>query len=348
MSIYKRGETWWIQFTAPDGTRVQQTAGTKVKAEAQQLHDQLKAQAWRESKLGEKPKYSWQEAVIRWLSEQAHKRSIDDDKIHLNWLHGHLHDWALEAINREKIEAIKQAKLATKVSNATVNRMLAVLRAILNRAVKDWEWIDKAPHVRLLPEAQGRVRWLTPAEAAKLIAELPEHLALMARFTLATGLRASNVSHLEWSQVDMQRRCAWIHPDQAKGKRAISVPLNDDALAIIRSQLGKDKTYVFVYKGKPVGQLSTKAWRNALERAGIEDFRWHDLRHTWASWHIQNGTPVHVLQELGGWSEAEMVQRYAHLSPNHLSGYAGNVSVKSVTNLLQWQKKPETKKRRRA
>lgn len=348
MSIYKRGETWWIQFTAPDGKRVQQTSGTQVKQEAQQFHDQLKAQGWRETKLGEKPKYTWQDAVVRWLSEQSHKRSIADDKKHLNWMHDHLHDWSLEAINREKIEAIKQAKLATKVANATVNRMLAVLRAILNRAVKDWEWIDKAPHVRLLPEAQGRVRWLTFTEASQLIAELPEHLALMARFTLATGLRAGNVSHLEWSQVDMQRRCAWIHADQAKGKRAISVPLNDDALAIIRSQLGKDRAYVFIYNGKPVSQLSTKAWRNALDRAGILDFRWHDLRHTWASWHIQNGTPVHVLQELGGWSELEMVQRYAHLSPNHLSGYAGNVSGKFVTNLLQMQKSPVVEMARRA
>jgi site-specific recombinase XerD len=61
-------------------------------------------------------------------------------------------------------------------------------------------------------------------------------------------------------------------------------------------------------------------------RAGITDFRWHDLRHTWASWHIQQGTPLHVLQELGGWSDIRMVQRYAHLSTDHLAVYAERLS----------------------
>lgn len=342
MSIYKRGETWWIQFTAPDGRRVQQTAGTKLKYEAQQFHDQLKADAWRVKNLGDKPRYTWQDAVTRWLQEQSHKRSIAEDKKHLIWLHSYLFNFELTAISKTKIEEIKQVKLATGVANATVNRVLAVLRAILNRAVKEWEWLDKAPHVRLLPEAERRVRWLKQEEARLLIAELPDHLAAMMRFTLTTGLRESNVTQLEWEQVDLQRRCAWIHADQAKAKKAITVPLNDQALSVLREQMGKHETHVFTYKGEPVGRANNHAWRKALVRAGIENFRWHDLRHTWASWHIQNGTPLHALQELGGWSESEMVQRYAHLSPLHLSAYANNVTVESeklVTNLLQAIKK---------
>lgn len=72
--------------------------------------------------------------------------------------------------------------------------------------------------------------------------------------------------------------------------------------------------------------LDTKAWRLALQRAGIAEFRWHDLRHTWASWHAQAGTPLHVLQELGGWESAEMVRKYAHLSTVHLTEYVDRVS----------------------
>lgn len=64
------------------------------------------------------------------------------------------------------------------------------------------------------------------------------------------------------------------------------------------------------------------AWKRALARAGIEDFRWHDLRHTWASWHVQTGTPLNVRQELGGWERASMVRRYAHLAADHLAEYA--------------------------
>jgi integrase len=315
------------------------------------LHDQLKAQSWRESRLGDKPKYLWQDAVVRWITEQSHKRSLVDDKSIINWLHDYLVDVELEAITKSVIEKIKQIKIDTGVSNATVNRMLALLRSILNRAEKEWEWIEKAPHIRLLSEEKGRIRWLTQEEAARLLNELPPHLEAMARFTLATGLRASNVSQLEWSQIDMQRRCAWIHPDQAKGKKSIAVPLNDSAMSVIRTQRGKNDTFVFVYKCEPVCQQSTAAWRKALKRAGIENFRWHDLRHTWASWHIQNGTPVHVLQELGGWSDIEMVRRYAHLSPSHLSGYANNAGVDNSSRgaiLVQLQKTPITKKRHRA
>ena len=80
--------------------------------------------------------------------------------------------------------------------------------------------------------------------------------------------------------------------------------------------------------GKPVEfKTSTKAWRNALKRAGIENFRWHDLRHTWASWHAQGGTPMHVLQKLGGWQTPAMVQRYAHLGMDDLKRYAEQVRI---------------------
>jgi integrase len=84
---------------------------------------------------------------------------------------------------------------------------------------------------------------------------------------------------------------------------------------------------VFSYRGRPIRQVSTKAWYQALKRAGIEDLRWHDLRHTWASWHVQNGTPLYALQELGGWESPEMVRRYAHLSADHLTPYADRLST---------------------
>lgn len=324
MSIYKRKETWWIQYTAPNGERVQQSAGTKIKQEAQELHDQLKAEAWRVSRLGAKPRYTWQEAVVRWLTEQSHKKSIETDKVHLRWLDQHLNNTRLDEINKAKVDAIKSAKLEEGVSNATVNRVLAILRAVLTRAKDDWEWIDAAPGMRFLPEPTGRTRWLTHDEAQRLLIELPEHLKAMMRFTLATGLREANVTRLKWSQIDMQRHCAWINADQAKGKKAIAVPLNADALDVIRGQIGKHQERVFTYKGIPVNDANGKAWRNALIRAGITDFRWHDLRHTWASWHIQNGTPLHVLRELGGWADLSMVLRYAHLSSSHLDEYAVN------------------------
>jgi integrase len=244
------------------------------------------------------------------------------DKTHLRHLDRFLRRKYLNEITTADVELIIDSRLAEGVKNATVNRTLEVLRAILRRCVHEWQWLNRAPHVRMLKEPKRRVRYLTHEEARRLLAELPEHLADMAAYTLETGARRANVTGLQWSQVDLERRHAWVHADQAKAKEAIAVPLRHAAVAILRRWLGRHSTHVFCYRGKPIKQVSTKAWYAACKRAAIESFRWHDLRHTWASWHRQQGTPLHVLQELGGWQTFEMVQRYAHLSADHLAPYA--------------------------
>lgn len=280
MSLIKRGNTWWVDFVAPNGERIRRTTGTEQETLAQEFHDRLRVELWRVHRLGERPKHAWSEAVVRWLKEQSHKATIETDKIHLRWLDSFLGDKALDVINRDLIDKIKDAKQAEGVSNATVNRVLEVLRAILRKCVNEWEWLDKAPYIRMLKEPTRRIRYLTQEEARRLIAALPTHLADMAAFSLATGLRRANVTGLQWSQVDIVRRLAWIHPDQAKARKAIAVPLNAEAVMLIQKQIGKHQHNVFSYRGKPIVQVSTKAWYKALKEADIENFRWHDLRHT--------------------------------------------------------------------
>ncbi|MES2142124.1 MAG: site-specific integrase [Pseudomonadota bacterium] len=119
---------------------------------------------------------------------------------------------------------------------------------------------------------------------------------------------------LRWQDAGLIKRHAFVRAAQSKSNKAIPVPLNSEAISIIRKQMGKHIKFIFTYKGKPIEQCNTKAWRKALKRAGIESFRWHDLRHTWASWHVQNGTSLQELQHLGGWSSFDMVLRYG-LSP---------------------------------
>ncbi|WP_262966837.1 tyrosine-type recombinase/integrase [Methylobacter psychrophilus] len=342
MSIYKRNDTWWIQITTANGERIQRSSGTQVKQEAQELHDKIKAEAWRVKNLGAKPRHTWQEAVIRWLSEHSHKKSLHTDKVHLRWLNAHLNNKHIDEINKSLIDAIKQDKLKTGASNGTVNRVLALLRSMLSCAKDEWEWLDTIPTVKLLPEPKIRLRWLSHDEADRLLKELPEHLKAMAKFTLVTGLRESNVTGLQWSQLDMKRHCAWIHADQAKAEKAIAVPLGADALEVIRAQLGKNESFVFTYEGKPVTRANNHAWRKALIRADIKEFRWHDLRHTWASWHVQNGTPLNVLKELGGWADLTMVMRYAHLSSDHLKEYTGNASLKKEGRVVVLKEKTTT------
>ena len=96
----------------------------------------------------------------------------------------------------------------------------------------------------------------------------------------------------------------------------------------------KHRERVFTYRGKPVAATTTKAWYSAVKRAGVEPLRFHDLRHTFASWHVQQGTPLSVLQELGGWQSSAMVSRYAHLGAEHLAPWNDRLATygtKSVT-----------------
>jgi integrase len=334
MSLFKRKDSpnWWVNLSH-NGRRIQHSTGTSDKAKAQEYHDKLKASLWDQERLGIKLSRTWNEAVIRFLKETSYKASQVDDKVQLRWLDKYLSGVELSRIDRDLLDRIMASRRAGGVANSTVNRTMEVVRAVLRRATYEWEWLDKAPRVRMLPEPKRRVRWITHEEADRLISELPGHLAVMVRFSLETGLRRANVTGLEWSQVDLARRTAWIHPDQAKARKAIAVPLSRVAVLLLREQQGKHPTHVFSFKGKPITQTSTKAWYAALKRAGIENFRWHDLRHTWASWHVQAGTPLQILQELGGWESVEMVRKYAHLSSAHLAEYVDRVSgLKVVTS----------------
>lgn len=126
MSIYKRGDVWWVRFTAPNGKQIRRSAGTTNRKLALEFHDNLKVKLWRVAKLGEKPRYSWQQAVERWILEkEGEKTTLHDDKAQCRWLHPFLGECYLDEINRDLIDRVTLARLKTGVTHATVNRMLA-------------------------------------------------------------------------------------------------------------------------------------------------------------------------------------------------------------------------------
>jgi len=330
MSLYKRKDSpyWWVKITIPSKPPVQKSTGTVEKLAAQEFHDRLKAQLWRESRLGDRPTHFWEEAVLRFLAETQHKRDHEGDKKRLKWLHPHLEGRVLDNIDRDLIDKIMLEK--QKRAPGTINRYLATIRTILRKAANEWDWIDKVPSIRMRVEPKKRVRWITRVEAKNLIGALPKHLQAAAEFSLETGLRQSNVLGLQWNDIDLKKQHAWVHADQAKGKQDIAVPLNQGAYKALQSCLGKHPKYVFTYRGNPLKGIDNATWKRACEKAGIDNFRWHDLRHTWASWHVQAGTSLHTLMELGGWSSYEMVLRYAHLASGQLSNAAANIDQAPV------------------
>lgn len=341
MAIYQRENGVWYADIQHGSQRIRRSLHTTDQTAAQEVHDKIKHELWRKENLGDKPKRTWDEAALRWLQETSHKADHKKDAAKIRDLK-RLRGLRLDEIGRD--EAIRAVE-PFGPSGATKNRYLALIRAILRRAHRTWDWLDKAPCITLLPEGRKRIRWLTQDEARKLIAALPPHLAEMATFSLATGLRQANVFGLRWEQVDMQRHAAWIHHDQAKGRRAIGVPLNRTAMDVLQRQLGKHQRYVFTNSnGEPVQALGHRIWQRALEIAGITDFRWHDLRHTWASWLVQSGVPLAALQEMGGWETPAMVQRYAHLSPEHLLSHAAAIDTLMATNDTNTAQQPRHKK----
>lgn len=335
MTLYKRKDSpyYWVKFSAIKGElkALMQSTGTANKRQAQQYHDKLQGERWEQDKLGVKPRRTWDEAAAKFLEETSYKRTHEWDKSMLRWFHPHLGGKDLVDINRALLDQVRAVR-ANGMAPATANRYMALVRTILRRACIEWEWLDRVPKVAMMRDAGGRVRSLTREEFARLLSELPEHLASMAIFSVATGLRQANVSKLQWSQISLERRHLWIGADHHKNGYAHAVPLNDAALSVLRQRVGNHPTYVFTYEKKPISQVNTKAWRNALKRAEISDFRWHDLRHTFATWHREMGTPTFELQRLGGWKTQAMVERYAHVAPEGLQHAANRLDAILVAN----------------
>ena len=246
MALYKRDGIWWVDIRH-QGKRIRKSTGTEIKEDAQRLYDQWKHELWSQAHVKTLPNKTWMDAVVRWINESTHKRSLVTDKIHLAWLDQYLRKQKLFEIDRDLIESIAKKKERSNVSLTTVNRILELIRAILNRAHKEWGWLDSTPPIRMRKIENKRIRWLTKQEANRLLKELPPHLNKMASFTLVTGLRESNVTQLKWGQIDLTKKHALIHADESKSKRPIPVPLSQQAIAILKDQIGKNPTYVFTY-----------------------------------------------------------------------------------------------------
>jgi len=337
MSIRKRegSDVWHIDIRKPGGGRVRQTTGTTDRKAAQEYHDKLKHDLWRVAKLGERPAYMFEQAAERMLTECEHLADYSNRVIHIRHFLRFFAGCELASIKADEIykalpEHDQRAKDLRPVTRATKNKYLATIRIMLKLAAEKWEWIDRAPKLEDLALANRRVRWITKAEAQRLIAAIrADWMRDVATLGFATGLRRANLLGLEWSQVDLVNRRAWIHPDQAKARKPIGVPLNDDAVETIRRWIGRNEKFVFVRCKKPIPPTSwcSAQWDRQCVRAGIENFRFHDVRHTWASWHVQAGTPLNRLMELGGWAKYEHVLRYAHLAPDHLAEHANMVTI---------------------
>lgn len=325
--LYRRKDSpyWWVKIVLPDGRQVCRSTRLKVLADAEEYLIRLKAEAYEGARTGIQVERTWQDAVVQYLDDNEGNRRLFYYKAHFQKLDSYLRGFRLRDINMNSLRPfIRDRKHKDGVEHGTINRALEVVRLVLNVARDEWGWIERVPKIRLLKEPKRRVRFLTEEEANRLMLALPEHMVPVVRYALATGCRMSEILKLEWNRVDFDRRVSWLEPGSTKNGEGRGIPLNRDAILALRSVQGQHTRWCFTYRGKRMEAIGS-AWKRSLKRAGIEKFRFHDLRHTWASWHVMSGTSLQELMELGGWKSYEMVLRYAHLAPEHLSDAAARI-----------------------
>jgi integrase len=262
------------------------------------------------------------EAVERYLKAKARKKSIKDDERHLTMLRNCFGAGTLLAdITAARISAWKADRLAAicpqterVYSAATINRPLAALRHLLRLAHEEWEVLPAVPRIRLEREPEGRIRWLEADEEDRLLAACRasrnSQLAQIVTVALETGMRKSELMNLSWDRVDLSRGV--IRLEITKSGRRREVPMRqavyDSLSAMPELRLGR------VWKHRKV----RTAFEHAVGVAKLDDFRFNDTRHHYASWFVMRGGRVEALQKILGHATLAMAMRYAHLAPDYL------------------------------
>lgn len=272
----------------------------------------------------------FREIASFYLANSLH-RSKARDQFSLNRLAPYFQDKVVGSIKRTDVRAYIRARQAKGVTLSTVRRELRFASAAVNFAAVELELDIRNPFQSLnIPEAEPRCRWLTRDQADRLVKSAALHaktpaLPCFIVLALNTGCRRGELLGLEWSRVDMTRSLFYLDAAHTKTAKRRSVPLNADSLGALRELL---QWRAREYPGSPwvfpsasgghVRWLKT-AFRNSCQRAGIADFRIHDLRHTCASWLVMAGVDLYTVRDLLGHTSIATTERYAHLAPDRLS-----------------------------
>ncbi|MDA1117095.1 MAG: tyrosine-type recombinase/integrase [Proteobacteria bacterium] len=245
-------------------------------------------------------------------------------RVMLKWWKAKLGDYSLAAITPELLSRYRdKLKGDEGVSNATVNRYLSALSKTFSNAVKEWHLLTDNPlrRVSKMKEPAGRVRYLSDDERTALLDACAKSeykpLRLIVLFAMTTGMRRGELLGLRWQDVDLERRVAVLHKTKNSERR--SVPIVPEVAELLREH-GKVRRLdtELIFPGEGSGPVWFDAeWYAALKAAKVKDFRFHDLRHTAASYLAMSGATVPELAAVLGHKTLQMVKRYAHLSDQH-------------------------------
>lgn len=250
----------------------------------------------------------------------AHYEIYSEDhktmRLRLVVLTRHLGDLPLGAIGPREVEGMIAARLKEGVARSTINRARAALSAVFSWAIDRGEFPGPNPvrKVRKFREGPGRLRYLTPAEADRLMLAAAPHLQGIIAVALHTGGRLREILALTWADVDLEGRSVTFRRETTKSRKTRSVPMSPALHAtLLRLRRGRPDQLLFTWNERPLRCIRT-AFEAACAKAGLEDVVFHCLRATFSSWYVQNGGNIERLQKYLGHSTIALTQRYAHLS----------------------------------
>ncbi len=350
--LYKRPDSpfWYV-------TKTRESTKTVNRKDAEEFTRKSLKAHWRAEELGD-VSYNWDMLAEMWLDRKEGHASIGQDRMVIECFSD-----LLRRRNVESLEAVVNSDIIpyygkvvkARASASTANRHLGVIRAML-RAAAAKKWIRYTPTIENFKTTRVEVKPLTIEQADAVIANLPGWAADMVVFALQTGLRQANVIGLQWAWVSPDLGVVTVPAVHTKSARTYTIPLSTLAKEIVarlrvvradakyvfgapkrigkrrlrnggqRDQSKEAKKGVFITVFPPNRHTIHFVWKRACEIAGVPDARWHDLRHTWASRHLVNGTPERHLAKMGGWQNTRMLDVYGHLKTEHLAAYADNVN----------------------
>lgn len=288
-------------------------------------------------------KHTFSDLIDRYIAQVLpHKPKMEkQQKSQLTWWKNQIGHYLLADVSPALISECKERLFSDKNDKgkirapATVKRYLSALSHAFTFAVNEWGWLEHNPvsKVKKPTEPKGRVRFLDEAERKALLAACKESsnkdLYTIVVLALSTGMRQGEILTLKWKDIDFQRRQLALHETKNNERRV--VPVVGYALEVL-SDHGKvrdiESDHVFPKCAQKGQAAIRKAWQKAVKEAKLEDFRFHDLRHTAASYLAMNGATLAEIAEVLGHKTLQMVKRYAHLSEAHTSSIVEKMNAK--------------------
>ena len=319
--LVRRKGIWHIDKWI-EGQRICQSTGSVELGEAERYLARLTESLRQASIYGVRPERSFEEAAIRFVRENQHKRSLDRDICLIKQLMPFIGALPLQRIHRGTLEPWVDHKRKEGRAPGTINHGLKVVRRILNLAENEWmdehglTWLERAPRIKLLPDTNKRQPYpLSWDEQQTLFSALPPHLAEMALFAVNTGCRDAEICRLQWDwevKVPELDTFVFIVPGTfVKNGDERLVVLNDIARSVVSSRRGKHRTHVFTYKGEPIQRMLNSSWCRVRKTVGLPQVRVHDLKHTFGRRLRAAGVSFEDRQDLLGHRSGRMTTHYS-------------------------------------